>query len=75
MCVAVLPAWISMSHGNVWCPWRLEEETDTQELELQLVQSHLWVLEMEPQSSSRATNAFSPVSVVSVLPTCLQGVC
>lgn len=41
MCVAVSPAWISMSHGNVWCPWRLEEETDTQELELQLVQSHM----------------------------------
>ena len=70
MCVDILPAWISMYHRTVWCPRWLEDELDTQELELPLVMNYLWVLEMEPQSSLRAS-AFSPISALSLSPTLL----
>lgn len=64
-----------MYYGNVWCPWRLGKESDTQEPELQLVTSHPWVLKMDLQSSSRAMSAFNSISALSLSPTFLQDVC
>ena len=54
MCMGILPAYLSVHHIYVWCPWRPEEGIGSLGMVLQIVVSQL---EIEPRSSGKAVNA------------------